>query len=129
MAAYAYVCILNHQTKMSLEVHPLPKVETTLLQHSGATVFSKNDTNRGFWQILLDSASRLLTTFITLFCRFCCNKFPFGITSAPEHFQRRMNNILGGLPGVVCHIDDILIFGKDQQEHDEQLKTMLQAIQ
>lgn len=101
------------------EVHPLPKVETTLAQLSGATVFSKIDTNSGFWQIPLDPASRLLTTFLTPFGRFCYNKLPFGITSAPEHFQRRMNNILEGLPGVVCHIDDILIFGKDQQEHDE----------
>ena len=111
------------------EVHPFPKVETTLVQLSGATVFSKIDTNSGFWQIPLDPASRLLTTFLTPFGRFCYNKLPFGITSVPEHFQRRMNNILEGLPGVVCHIDGILIFGKDQQEHDERLKATFQAIQ
>lgn len=40
-----------------------------------------------------------------------------------------MNNILEGLPHVFCHIDDILIFGNDQQEHDERLKATLQAIQ
>ena len=39
------------------EVHPLPKVETTLSQLSGANVFSKIDTNSGFWQIPLDPQS------------------------------------------------------------------------
>ena len=39
------------------EVHPLPKVETTLSQLLGATVFFKIDTNSGFWQIPLDTES------------------------------------------------------------------------
>ena len=94
------------------EVHPLPKVETTLVQLAGATVYSKIDTNSGFWQIPLDPSSCLLTTFLTPFIRFCYNKLPFGIASAPEHFQHRVNTLLEGLPGVVCHIDDILIYGK-----------------
>ena len=94
------------------KVYPLPKVETTLAQLSGATVFSKIGTNSGLWQIPLDPDSRLLTTFLTPFNRFCYNKLLFGITSPPEHFQRRMSSILECLPSVVCHIDDILIFGK-----------------
>ena len=110
------------------EVHPLPKVETTLSQLSGATVFSKIDTNSGFWQIPLDTESRLLTTFLTPFGRYCFNKLPFGISSAPEHFQRCMTKILVDIPGVVCHIDDVLIFGKTQKEHDERLRAVLQAI-
>ena len=55
------------------EVHPLPKVETTLAQLSGAKVFSKLDANSGFWQIPLDPDSRPLTTFLTPFERFCFN--------------------------------------------------------
>ena len=69
------------------EVHPIPKVETTLAQLSGARVFSKLDANSGFWQILLDPESRLLITFLTAFGRYCFNKLPFGIYSAPELFQ------------------------------------------
>ena len=86
------------------EVHPLPKVETTLAQLSGARVFSKLDAPCG---------------------RFCYNKLPFGISSAPEHFQRCTSNILTGLPGIVCHVDDILayyvllilVYGKDQTQN------------
>ena len=54
------------------------------------------------------------------------NKLPFGISSAPEVFQKRMKKILNGLPGVVCMIDDILVFGADQKEHDERLSAMME---
>ena len=47
------------------EVHPMPKVNTTLIQLTGATMFSKLDANSGFWQIPLSTESRLLATFIT----------------------------------------------------------------
>ena len=69
-----------------------------------ATVFSKLDANSGFWQVPLDPLSELLTTFITPFGRFCFHRLPFGISSAPEIFQRLMSQMLAGLPGTVCMI-------------------------
>ena len=69
------------------KVHPLPAVDEILAQLTGAVIFSKLDVNSGFWQIPLSAASRPLTIFITPFRRYCFNKLPFGITSAPEHFQ------------------------------------------
>ena len=72
------------------EVHPLPAVDETLAQLSGAAMFSKLDANSGFWQIPLAATSRHLTTFITPFSRYCFNKLPFGITSAPEYFQKKI---------------------------------------
>ena len=107
------------------EVYPLLKVDETLAQLSGAKVFTKLDANSGFWQIPL---SRLLTTFITPMGRYCFNKLPFGISSAPEHFQKRMSAILSGLEGVVVQMDDILVFGKDQAEHDGRLFNVLVRI-
>jgi len=73
------------------EVHPLPKVDETLAQLTGAEVFFKLDVNSGFWQIPLAEKSHLLTTFITPKGHYCFNKLPFGICSAPEHFQKRMS--------------------------------------
>ena len=107
------------------EVHPLPKVDDTLAQLAGAKVFSKLDANSGFWQIPLAKESRLLTTFITPYGRYCFNKLPFGIPSAPELFQKRMNNILRGLEGVLCLMDDILIFAKDMEEHHKRVTSVL----
>ena len=110
------------------EVHPLPKVDDTLAQLAGATVFSKLDANSGFWQVKLDESSKDLTTFITPFGRFRFNKMPFGIASAPEHFQRRMSKMLEGIEGVVVQIDDILVYGHTIEEHNARLHAVLQRI-
>ena len=102
----------------------LPSVEYILAQIGGAKYFSKLDANSGFWQVELDPESSELTTFITPFGRFHFNRLPFGITSAPEHFQRRMSELLQDLEGVVCLIDDILIYGKTREEHDARLTAV-----
>ena len=111
------------------ERHPLPAVEQSLAQLAGASVFSTLDANSGFWQIPLDRESALLTTFITPFGRYCFHRLPFGITSAPEHFQRRMFDILTGLEGVVCMVDDVLVHGRTIEEHDERLDKVLKRLQ
>ena len=100
------------------EMHLIPHVDENLPQLFSPAVFSRLDANGGFWQIPLAEKARHHTTFITPFGRYCFNKLPFGISSAPEHFQKRMSVILEGLNGVLCLIDDILIFCKDQ-EHNE----------
>jgi hypothetical protein len=111
------------------EFHALPKVDDNLAQLAGATVFSKLDANSGFWQVPLAVDSRPLTTFITPFGRYWFNKLPFGISSAPEHFQRQMNKILEGLEGILCHLDDVLVFGSNQKQHDERLLAALKRIE
>ncbi|KAL5488977.1 hypothetical protein EMCRGX_G018012 [Ephydatia muelleri] len=110
------------------ENHPLPVVDQILTQLTGEQLFSKLDANSGFWQIPLARESALLTTFITPFGRFCFNRLPFGITSAPELFQKRMSSILGGMDGVVCLIDDILVFGTTRVEHDRRLDQVLKRL-
>ncbi len=82
-------------------------VEQTLAQVSGARYFSKLDANSGFWQIPLAKESSLLTMFITPAGRYRFNRLPFGIASAPEQFQSRMTNLLNGMEGVVCLMDDV----------------------
>ena len=111
------------------EVHPIPTVDDTLAQLTGAKMFSKLDANSGFWQIPLSSSFKPLTTFLTHNGRYRFNKLPFGISSAPEHFQKRMGKILADIPGVLCHMDDVLVFGKDEAEHDSRLKQVLCRIQ
>ena len=111
------------------EPHPIPKVDDTLALLTGATIFSKLYANSGFWQIPLSEESRPLTTFITPFGRYHFNKLPFGISCAPELFQRRMNQILEGLEGVVCLMDDVLIFGTNKAEHDIRLAAVLLQIE
>ena len=78
-----------------------PMKEGILSKLSDGTVFSSLDATSGFWQIPLDSECVKLMTFITLFGRYCFNRLPFGMTSAPEIFQFKMNELLKGLEGIV----------------------------
>ena len=110
------------------EYHQMPTVEQVLAQVPGARIFSKLDANSGFWQVPLSKESALLTTFSTPFGRYHFNRLPFGITSASEHFQRKMSAILEGLDGVVGLVDDVLVHGKDRREHDERLLAALRRL-
>ena len=88
----------------------MPKVDVTLSQLNGAKVFSKLDTNSGFWKVPLAKESRHLTTFKTPQGCFCFNKLPFGVTSVPENVQRCMSEILNNIPGVAFHVNNVLAF-------------------
>ena len=70
------------------EIHPILRADEILAQMNGTTHFTKLDANGGFWQIHLCAKSRLLATFLTPYGRFCFSKLPFGISSAPELFQK-----------------------------------------
>ena len=117
---------LNESVKR--ETHPLPKIDNLLSEVNGSTIFSKVDANSGFWQEKLAEDSRLLTTFITPFGRYCFNRMPFGVKSAPEHYQKKISQELEGISGAISLLDDILIHGKDQVEHDDQLHTVLRKL-
>ena len=88
-------------------------------------MFSKLDANHGYWQISLAKDSQLLTTFSSPFGRYCFMRMPFGIKSAQEVFQKCISQLLGGLPGVETDIDDILVWGKSKEKHDQRLHAVL----
>ena len=107
------------------EAYPLPTVDFTLGKLSGAKVFSKIDANSAFWQRKLSESSRLLTTFITPWGRFCFNRLPYGISTGSEQFQKCMNNILEGLEGVECEIDDEV---DDEMDDEVDKKPLVQGV-
>uniref|UniRef100_A0A8C7Z7B9 ribonuclease H n=1 Tax=Oryzias sinensis TaxID=183150 RepID=A0A8C7Z7B9_9TELE len=126
------ICVdfTNMNQAVRREKFILPSVEHTLGMLAGATVFSKLDANMGFWQVPLTEESAKYTTFITPFGRYYFNRLPFGIASAPEHFQKMMvTEVTSGLAGVLCHMDDILVWGKTQEEHDVRLHALLEKAQ
>jgi hypothetical protein len=110
------------------EIHPMSSVDESLAKLGKSRVYSKLDANSGFWQLPLDDSSKKLTTFITPFGRFYFERLPFGISSAPEIFQRTMSSILKDCDGVICHMDDILVHGVNQQQHDERLRQVLRTL-
>ena len=125
------ICVdLIHLNKaVQREIHPMPSVDENLAKLGDSKIFSKLNANSGFWPIPLDDESKLLTTFVTPFGRVCFNRLPFGISSAPEIFQRTMSKILEGSEGTLCQMDDVLIHGVDQSEHDGRVRAVLHRLQ
>lgn len=123
------VCVdLKHLNKaVKTERYILPTLEDIAPNLAGAKVFSTLDASCGFWQIPLDASSQKLTTFITPMGRFCFRRLPFGITSAPEIFQRQMSTLLKDHKGVVVVMDDILVYGATKEEHDDRLNAVLKT--
>ena len=107
------------------EAYPLQSVDFTLGKLSKSKVFSKLDANSAFWQRKLS----LLTTIITPWGQFCFNRLPYGISTGSEQFQKSMINVLEGLKGVECEIDDLLVQGESQEQHDSRLHSVLQRLQ
>ena len=111
------------------ENYPLPSTDQLLAQLEGAQIFSKLDCNSGFYQIPLAEDSQELTTFITPFGRYCFQRLPFGISSGSEVFHRMMSQMLSGIPGVICDIDDVLVSAANQNEHDQRMESVLQRLE
>jgi len=107
------------------ESYPLPRITELLASLGGSVMWSKLDANSGFHQCILNPESKLLTTFITPWGRFCFKRMPFGISSGPEYFQRTMESIL---EGVVCMMNDILVHGPSEAGHWRNLRSVLSAI-
>ena len=82
--------------------------------------------------MLLDKESSKLTTFQTPFGKFRWLRLPFGISVAPEEFQRRIHNALSGLDGIACIADDILVYDSDANveeaamDHDRKMLALLE---
>ena len=118
------ICINPQKLNQALKQcpHKVPTLEELNPQFAGSTVFSKLDAKAGYWSVHLDPDSQLITTFRTPFGRYCWPRLPFGLRVSQDIFQARMDEILEDLPGVVGITDDVCMLGKDEEEHDRNLK-------
>ena len=110
------------------EHYPLKTIEDVVQGIPEAKVFSKLDATSGFWQIALDSDSSKLCTFNTPFGRYSFTRLPFGIKSASEVYQKTISEMVQDIDGCEAIIDDILIWGRDMQEHDARLRTVMKRV-
>ena len=110
------------------EKYSLPTIDQLLAGLAGATVFSKLDCNSAFNQVMLSAESAKLTTFISPFGRWNFRRLPYGISSASELFQKKIHDVLQNLEGVACIVDDILVYGRHQAEHDVRLRAVLDRL-
>ncbi len=79
--------------------------------------------------MMIRECDRKLTTLNTPFGLYMWNRLPFGISSATAIFQENMDQTLRGIPMTTCRIDDILVSGKDHNEHLRNLNRMITVLE
>ncbi|XP_055542934.1 uncharacterized protein K02A2.6-like [Wyeomyia smithii] len=110
------------------ENYPMPNIDDAMISITKVAKLSKIDLESAYYHLELDSANRNITTFVARsgVYRFC--RLMFGIKSAPELFQREMEHLFRGIKGLVVYMDDVLIHGATEEEHDKALQDVLDRL-
>ncbi|XP_033993597.1 uncharacterized protein K02A2.6-like [Trematomus bernacchii] len=120
---------LTVNTVSSLEQYPIPRMEDLFAALTGGKQFTKLDMSHAYQQILMDDESKKYLTVNTHRGLFTYNRLPFGVASAPAIFQRTMEGLLRGIPFVAVYLDDILVSGVDEEDHLQNLETVLAKLE
>ena len=105
-----------------------PTIKEIISDLNGATVFSKLDLNQGYNQLEITPQSRYIATFSTHPGLMHYKRLTFGISSAAEVSQNAIHESLKGIDSVINFIDDILVYGKTQKEHNRALEAVFQRL-
>jgi hypothetical protein len=103
--------------------YPLPCIDILFDQLAGAQVFYKIDLRSGYHQIKIRAEDIPKTAFTTRYGLFEYLVMSFGLTNVPAHFMYLMNYVFKPELDkfVVVFIDDILVYSKSMEEHEEHL--------
>jgi hypothetical protein len=107
-----------------------PRIDDLFDQLKGACVFSKIILRSGYHQLKIRATDIPKTVFITRYGLYEYTVMSFGLTNAPAYFMYLMNKVFMEYLDkfMVVFIDDILIFSKSEEEHDEHLRLVLQRL-
>lgn len=109
--------------------HICPTLDDITTRLNGSTVFSKVDFKEGYRQVLLAEKSRHLTVFSTHKGLYRDTRLSPGLNAGAEYFQLIVSEVLKGLDGQMNVSDDIIIYGKDVEEHDIRLHKLLERLE
>ena len=114
---------------LQVDQYPLPRIDDIFVTLAGGQKFTKLDIKQAYLQMPLGDDSKKLQAINTHKGLYEYNRLTFGIASAPSIWQRAMDQILQGLSGVQCVLDDMIITGKSDDEHMQNLENVLQKLQ
>ena len=111
------------------DAYPMPRIDEIIERLTNAKVFSKLDLTKGYYQVRIHPDDRKYTAFRFGKKLYQFTRMPFGLCSAPQTFQRLMNQVLSHLPFAECYLDDIVVFSANEEEHLHHLEEVFKALE
>nr|GFA25713.1 reverse transcriptase [Tanacetum cinerariifolium] len=110
--------------------YPLPRIDDLFDQLQGSSVYSKIDLRSGYHQLRIKEEDIPITAFRTRYGHFEFQVMSFGLTNAHAVFTDLMNRVCKPYLDkfVIMFIDDILVYSKDEEEHEKHLKIILELL-
>merc|ERR1712035_57340 len=108
--------------------YPLLSFRSFTHRLAGATVFSKINLKKAYFQLPLSKDSIPKTAIITPFGCFEFLVLPFGLCNAVASFQRLSDTIFANFPFVFCYLDDLIVFSANEEQHEDHLRRVFQKL-
>ncbi|XP_033733598.1 uncharacterized protein K02A2.6-like [Pecten maximus] len=113
---------------LDVDQYPLPRIDDIFATLAGGQHFTKIDLKNAYLQMVVREEDQPYLTINTHRGLFRYNRLVFGISSAPAIWQRSIDQVLQGVPRVQCILDDMIVTGTTDEEHLENLETVLQRL-
>ena len=120
---------LTANRAIRVDKYPLPRIEDIFGSLAGGKVFTKLDLSQAYQQCVVDEECRDVLTINTHLGPLRYRRLAFGVNSAVALFQREMEKLLNGMPGVCVFLDDILITGTSQDDCLQRTAAVLKKLQ
>ena len=123
------LCIDPKDLNEALEREPYYSrtIDELISMFAGAKVFTIVDMDKGYWQVVLHPDSRKYTCMAFDIGRYQFKRLPMGSKIASDIFQKMLDSVYIGLPGVTGIADDMVIYGRNEEEHDRNLILFLET--
>ncbi|UYV65290.1 K02A2.6-like [Cordylochernes scorpioides] len=116
-------CIAVRANKaIELDRYPIPSIDEIFSKLFTSLVLSTLDLSQAYLQVMLAEEAKAVVDINTTKRLFSYKRLPYDVAVAPNKFQRIMEGLFYDLPGVACYIDDILVAGKDFEDHEQKIK-------
>ncbi len=112
------------------DAHPLPHQADVLAALGGNAYFSTMDLTSGYYNIPLHEDDKKFTAFCSPLGLHEYNRLPQGLCNSPATFMRMMLTVFGdqNFLSLLCYLDDLLVFGKTEQESLERLEMVFRRL-